>query len=205
MAAAGDFLEASITFVTPDSVAVGNEDIRIGLFDHLERTSETQLGQNTSYSSSSPNPVYEGLPGFYLELDVESADLATDLDIRRSDPSVTGRSISTSSGFSSIGNGPDVGYVFEPNTEYSVVLRVTRNATNTLDITAEFAGASFTVTDLLPASFNIGMLAINASSGAFGTSNVAGEANNGIDLVSLVVESTTVSYTHLTLPTIYSV
>ena len=191
LAAAGDFLEATLSFVTPATVALTNEDLRIGLFDHLERTSATELGQNTSYSSSSPNPAYEGLPGFYLELDVESADSATDLDIRRSDPSITGRSISTSSGFSSIGNGPDVGYVFAPNTEYTVVLTVTRTAASTLDITAEFAGATFTATDLLPASFNIGMLAINASSTAFGSSNVAGEADNGIDLTSLIVQSTT--------------
>lgn len=195
LGAEGDFVEATITFTTPATVALGSEDLRIGLFDHLERTSAAELGQNTSYSSSSPNPVYEGLPGFYLELDVESADPATDLDIRRADPSVTGRSISTSSGFSSIGNGPDVGYVFEPNTEYTVVLTVTRTATNALDITADFAGASFVATDLIPASFNIGMLAINASSGAFGVSNTAGDVDNGIDLTSLVVQSTTTEVT----------
>ncbi len=189
--AAGDYVEATITFTTPATVAATNEDLRIGLFDHLERTSETQLGQNTSYSSSSPNAVYEGLPGFYLELDVESADPQTDLDIRRSDPSVTGRSISTSSGFSSIGNGPDVGYVFQANTQYTVVLRVTRSASGTLEIRADFGDATFTATDLVPASYNVGMLAINASSGAFGTSNVVGEADNGIDLNSLVVQSTT--------------
>jgi len=191
LAATGDFLKATITFTTPATVAAGGEDIRIGLFDHLERTSATELGQNTSFSSTSPNPVYEGLPGFYLELDVEGADPATDLDIRRSDPSVTGRSISTSSGFSSIGNGPDVGYVFEPNTEYTVVLTVTRTAASTLDIKADFAGATFTATDLLPASFNIGMLAINSSSGAFGSSNTAGDPDNGIDINSFNVQSTT--------------
>ncbi len=189
--ATGDFLEATLTFTTPASVAATREDIRIGLFDHLERTSATELGQNTSFSSTSPNPLFEGLPGFYLELDVEGADPATDLDIRRSDPSVTGRLISTSSGFSSIGNGPDVGYVFEPNTEYTVVLTVTRTAASTLDIKADFGAATFTATDLLPASFNIGMLAINSSSGAFGVSNVPGEADNGIDLNSFVVQSTT--------------
>lgn len=191
LAATDDYLEATITFTTPATVALGGEDLRIGLFDHLERTSATELGQNTSYSSSSPNPVYEGLPGFYLELDVESADPATDLDIRRSDPSGTGRSISTSSGFSSIGNGPDAGYVFEPNTQYTLLLTVTRTAVSTLDIKAEFAGSTFTATDLLPASFNIGMLAINSSSDAFGSSNTPGESDNGIDLNSLVVQSTT--------------
>lgn len=191
LAATDDFLEATITFTTPATIGVGNEDLRIGLFDHLERISATELGQNTSYSSTAPNPLYEGLPGFYLELDVESADPATDLDMRRSDPSTTGRSISTSSGFSSIGNGPDVGYVFEANTEYTLTLRVTRTAASTLAISAEFAGATYTATDLLPASFNIGMLAINASSSAFGSSNTAGEADNGIDLISVVVQSTT--------------
>ena len=191
LGATGDFVEATVTFTTPDTVGVASEDLRIGLFDHLERTSESELGQNTSYSSTAPNAVYEGLPGFYLELDVESADPANDLDIRRSDPSFTGRSISTSTGFSSIGNGPDVGYVFLPNTQYTVVLTVTRTAASTLDITAEFAGATFTATDLLPASFNIGMLAMNASSDAFGTSSTAGEANNGIDINSFVVNSTT--------------
>ena len=191
LGAAGDFVEATITFATPDTIGLTSEDLRIGLFDHLERTSATQLGQNTSYSSSSPNPDYEGLPGFYLELDVESADPATDLDIRRSDPSTSGRLLATSTGFSSLGNGSDIGYVFEPNTEYTVVLRVTRTVTNALDISAEFAGETFVATDLIPASFNIGMLAINASSGAFGTSNTAGELDNGIDLTSLVVQSTT--------------
>ena len=195
LGATDDFVVATITFTTPATVAAGGEDLRIGLFDHLERTSATQLGQNTSYSSSAPNPDYEGLPGFYLELDVESADPATDLDVRRSDPSFTGRLISTSSGFSSIGNGPDVGYVFQPNTQYTAVLTVTRTAAGTLDITAEFGGATFTATDLLPASFNIGMLAINASSDAFGSSNTPGDTDNGIDINSFVVESTTTEVT----------
>ncbi len=191
LATSGDSLKATITFTTPATVASTNEDIRLGLFDHLERTAADQLGQNTSYGSTSPNPLYEGLPGFYLELDVESADTATDLDLRRSDPSTTGRLISTSSGFTSIGNGPDVGYAIAANTEYTLVLTVTRTATNTLDIRADFAGATFTATDLAPASFNIGMLAMGASSSAFGSSNIAGEPDNGIDINRFEVEVTT--------------
>jgi len=191
LGAAGDFVEAAITFTTPATIGLTSEEIRIGLFDHLERTSAAELGQNTSYSTASPNPSYEGLPGFYLELDVESADPATDLDIRRSDPSLTGRSLSTSSGFSSLGNGPDIGYVFEPNTQYTVVLNVTRTTSNALDITAQFNDETFVATDLVPASFSIGMLAISASSGAFGSSNVAAELDNGIDLTSVVIQSTT--------------
>jgi len=196
LATTGDSLKATIVFTTPATVGMTNEDLRIGLFDHLERTGADQLGQNTSYGSSNPNSSYIGLPGFYLELDVEAADPATDLDIRRSDPSTTGRLLATSSGFASIGNGPDVGYAFEVNTQYTVVLTVTRTATSTFDISADFAGATFTATDLAPASFNIGMLAMGSSSGAFGTSNAPGtDANvvndNGIDINSFNVEVTT--------------
>ena len=149
----GDSIRALISFSTPATVAATNEDLRIGLFDHLERNTPDQLGQNTSYSSSSPNPSFSGLPGFYLEIDVENADLATDLDIRRSDPSATGRLLSTTTGFTAFGSGPDVGYTIEPNTEYSVVLVVTRTAAGTLDITAEFAGATHTSSDFAPVSY----------------------------------------------------
>ena len=183
----GDTLATSITFITPATVAAGSEDLRIGLFDHLGRNTPDQLGQNTSYSSSSPNPLYEGLPGFYLELDVESADPATDLDIRRSDPSTSGRLLGTTGGFTAFGSGPDVGYVIEANTEYTVNLSVTRTATGTLEITAEFGGATHTSTDAAPASFSFGMLAMGSSTGAFGSSNTAGDDpttinDNGIDI-----------------------
>lgn len=197
LATAGDSLSASITFTTPASVGTISEDLRIGLFDHLERTAVDQLAQDTSYSSNTdngnagPNALYEGLPGFYLELDVDSMQPTTDLDIRRSDPSTTGRLISTTSGFTSLGNSPDVGYEFSANTEYTVEITVTRTATNTLDIRADFADATFVASDLAPASFNIGMLAMGASSGAFGTSNSANEADNGIEINSFKVDVTT--------------
>ena len=195
LASSGDALTATITFTTPATVAAGNEDLRIGLFDHLDRNTPDQLGQNTSYSTSSPNPLYSGLPGFYLELDVESADTATDLDIRRSDPSMSGRLLGTSSGFTAFGSGPDEGYTIEANTEYTVVLTVTRTVADTLEIRTDFGGATHTSTDLAPASFNIGMLAMGASTGAFGSSNSVGTDpntinDNGIDITSVKVEFT---------------
>jgi len=70
---AGDSLRTVLTFTTPATVGVASEDIRIGLFDHLERNTLDQLGQNTSYSTASPSALFMGLPGFQLELDIESA------------------------------------------------------------------------------------------------------------------------------------
>ena len=195
LANSGDILETSITFVTPATVATNGEDLRIGLFDTLGRTGADQLGQNTSFDSAEPNADFAGLPGYYLELDIENADSGTDLDIRRSDPSTTGRLLTTSSGFTALGNGDDIGYVIEPNTEYTADITVVRTETNGLEIIAEFLGNSFTIDDANPASFNFDMLALYANSNAVGLSNSPGDDpsvinDNGIDITNVAVNYT---------------
>lgn len=188
LANAGDTLNTSFTFVTPATVASGNEDIRFGIFDHLGRDIPTQLRQDTSYSSSSPNPDYSGLPGFYSEIDVESADSGTNLNIRRSNPSTTGRLMSTSSGFSNEGSSSDIGYAIVADTTYTATISATRTAAGGLDVTTTFLGNSFTINDPTPNSFDFGMLTYGASSGAFGSSNSVGDPDNGIDITNVTVE-----------------
>lgn len=188
----GDALKATVTFTTPATVSLGTDDLRIGLFDHLERISVTELGQNTSYSTGSPSPLFQGLFGYYLELDVESTDAASDLDIRKSSPSNTGRLIATNTGFTPLGDNPDIGYALAPNTSYTVVFTFAAIAGNGLSITTDFTGfgsdASNTVTDLQPLSYSFGMLALGASTNAFGSSNAAGDPDNGIEITNFVIE-----------------
>lgn len=188
LANTGDTLNTIFTFVTPATVASGNEDIRFGIFDHLGRDIPTQLRQDTSYSSGSPNPDYSGLPGFYSEIDVESADSGTNLNIRRSNPSTTGRLMSTSSGFSNEGSSSDIGYAIVADTTYTATISATRTAAGGLDVTTTFLGNSFTINDPAPNSFDFGMLTYGASSGAFGSSNSVGDPDNGIDITNVTVE-----------------
>lgn len=189
LANAGDSIVATITFTTPASISsTGSDDFRWGLFDHLGRTGPTQLGQNTSYSTGTPNPDFSGLPGYATELDVEPSDPAADIQIRRSDPSTSGRLLGTNTGVSDLGSGPDIGYVFAPNTSYTATMTITRNAGGDLDITSEFLGNSHTENDAAPASYDFGMLAFGASTNAFGTSNTPFEADNGIDFTNIQVE-----------------
>jgi len=190
LANAGDSLKATISFRTPVSVASTDEDIRIGLFDHLERNTADQLGQNTKYSKASPNALYAGLPGFYF---VENSDSASDIDIRRSEPSKTGRLLSTTQGFKAFGSGPDLGYAITPNTDYTVVFTVTRTEKGALEIRADFADGTRTSVDKKPASYSFGMLAVGASTSAVGSSNKVGKDSaavndNGIDLTAFSVE-----------------
>lgn len=188
LAATGDMLTMSFTFVTPDTTAAGNEDLRFGIFDNLGRTSASQLGQDTSYSSSSPNADFSGLPGYYSELDVESADSTSDLNIRESDPSTSGRLLATSSGFTSLGSSDDIGYAIVANTTYTATISATRTAGGGLDITTTFLGNSHTESVAAPLSYDFGMLAFGSSSGAFGSSNSVGDPDNGIDILNVTVQ-----------------
>ncbi|MEO1497703.1 MAG: hypothetical protein AAFV43_11195 [Planctomycetota bacterium] len=188
LANAGDTLLTSFTFMTPATVASGNEDLRFGIFDNLGRTSASELGQDTSYSSGSPNASYSGLPGYYAELDVESADSGTDLNIRESNPSTSGRLLATSSGFTNLGSGSDIGYAIVADTEYTATLSATRTATGGLDVTTTFLGNSHTENVASPLSYDFGMLAYGSSSGAFGSSNTPGDPDNGIDITNVRVE-----------------
>lgn len=94
--------------------------MRIRLFDNLGRTG---FSDDISASSSSPTPLVMGLPGYAVELDVEPGTVTNqDLDIRRSDPSTSGRLLGTNSGVPSIGSSPNLGYVFAPNTDYTLAI-----------------------------------------------------------------------------------
>ncbi|MEM0926532.1 MAG: hypothetical protein AAGJ83_10880 [Planctomycetota bacterium] len=186
----GDSLSASIDFTTPATIKTGAEDFKFGVFDNLGRTSASELGQNTSYNSSNPNPDYSGLFGYFAEIDVESTDPTSDLDIRESDPSNTGRLLSTNSGFTSLGSGPDIGYAITADTDYTLTLTFTRNLADELEVTVDFLGNSLTRVDDTPQSFDFGMLALGSSSGAFGSSNSAGDPDNGIDITNVSVDYT---------------
>jgi len=197
LASIGDQVIVSATFITPATVGATNEEFRIGLFDHLGRTGSEELGQNTSFSSSSPEPLYNDLPGFYATIDIEAADPATDLDLRRNEiegaitvpPTQTGTFLASSSNFDSIGSSSgDAGYAIVANTSYTITFTVERIADNDADtfdnieITTQlFQGTTLLAeitredggSELSIGSFDIGMFAAQAGSNAAGSSSSA--------------------------------
>ncbi|MEM6853994.1 MAG: PEP-CTERM sorting domain-containing protein, partial [Planctomycetota bacterium] len=69
-------------------------------------------------------------------------------------------------------------------------LTFTRNLADELEVTVDFLGNSLTRVDDTPQSFDFGMLALGSSSGAFGSSNSAGDPDNGIDITNVSVDYT---------------
>ncbi len=217
LATAGDMITSSVTFTTPSFIAsnatqaefdaanaaqgggasIGtipatSDDLKFGLFQSVPG-----LSADTSYGSTSPNPLYNGLTGYAVELDVDPSSVTNqDIDIRRSDPSTTGRLLSTNTGISSIGSGPDLGYVFQPNNQYTLVQKITRDAAGGLvidvtfeDVTAGSVIGTHQETDAAPNAYDFGFLGIGASSEAFGVSNDPGIADNGIDINNFTLTS----------------
>ena len=216
LATAGDTITAYTTFTTPgviassssqadvdaaiaasgDSISVGipasSDDLRIGLF----QSGAPGLSADITNGSTTPNPLLN-IAGYAIELDVDPSTVTNqDIDVRVTDPAAfTGRLLGTNTGVNSLSSGPDIGYVFQPNTTYELHQTYTLNATGGLDIAVDFieSGISlgtFTTTDAAPPTLEFGTLALGASSEAFGLDNDPGDADNGIDLTNVTIHST---------------
>lgn len=193
----GDVLTATYTFMTPTTVGSGSSSaFRVGLFDTLGRN----LDQDISASSGSPNALYgwsvgnggpgdAGLPGYMLDMDVNTGATA-DLNFRdHNTGNATGRLMATtgSSSFSSFSSGPDAGYTFAPNTQYTGSFMVELTAPGELTLTGAIGSSSYSITDSAPDSFNFGFLGFHVNSNQFGSSNSAGDPDNGIDFSNINV------------------
>ena len=201
----GDSLTAEYTFTTPTTIDAsgGNSSaLRVGLFNSLGRA----LSADISASSGSPNELYgwgiavnmgpgtTGLPGFMLDMDVyEEGDpnaTETDLNFRRHSTdgiSETGRLMATTSGFiNDTSSGPDAGYTFASDTQYTGSFTVTLTATG-LDLTGTLGSHTYTVEDPNYDSLTFDMLAFHTNSNKFGSSNTQGDPDNGLDFTNVTI------------------
>ena len=197
LANVGDSLVATYTFTTPATVGTAQTGaFRVGLFDTLGRAG---LNADVASSSGSPNSLYGyyatndvGLPGYMMDMDVGTG--TEDLNIRQLDTPVnvgattpTGRLLGTSTGFTSLGDGPNGAFAFAANTSYTGTMTVTRVSATDVQVTGTLGTASFSVTDAFD-STNIGMIAFWANSNTFGNTGSANTPNNGIDFTNVKIE-----------------
>ena len=100
----------------------------------------------------------------------------------------TGRLMGTTTGFTSLSpSGPDGAYTLVPNTTYTGSMVIKRVSATEVEVGGTLGGASHSLIDAFD-STSYGMLAFWANSNIFGTSNVPGEANNGIDFSNVTIE-----------------
>lgn len=178
----GETLVATMTFETPATIGVNRgSGLKFALMDF----NDPGLAADLFSSSTDPNPLYTNLPGYLIDLDVNSG-ATSDVTIRKhTTPNTSGRFLGTTGEWTSLGSSGDAGYEFEASTEYTVVMSIKRTAEDSVDIFGSLSkGAilldSYSASDSLEIANNIGMLGIWANSNTFGGSNAPGDEDNGI-------------------------
>ncbi|MFW2589741.1 polysaccharide lyase family 7 protein [Sagittula sp. SSi028] len=186
----GQTLKASFDFTTPATLGTDRDSaFRIGLFDTLGRA---ELEGDLSASSKQPNPVYDGLPGYMMDLDVGLANPdAANIGIRKHKDDTQGRLLGTTKGYQSLGEG-GASYQLAPETAYSGSLSVERLAEG-LRISGSLSQdgtvlSEFSHLDEGASQTTFGMLGFHVNSKTFGSSKTPDEADNGVDFTKVSVE-----------------
>ena len=191
----GDSITATYSFTTPATIgSAGSTAFKIALMD----LNDPALAADQSSSSSSVNPLYVGQPGYFTSFDVDPTGGGTqDTDFRKHDITATsGRFLGTTGEWTSMSSSADAGYAFLPNTDYIGIFSITRTGTDSLELSSSMSLASgalldsHTTSDTSNIANNFGMLGFWVNSNAFGSSNSAGNADNGLTFTNVLIEST---------------
>lgn len=187
MLAEGQQLSATFTFTTPPTIGEDRSSaLRIGMFDKLGRA---ELEGDLSASSKSPNTLYDQLPGYMIDFDINPADASSaNIDVRKHKSDEQGRLLGTTKGYELIGGGGE-DYQFEPDTDYTGVMTIQKVADG-LQISASLAQgentlSEFSLIDEGSDVNNFGMLAFHVNSKTFGSSKEPGTPDNGLDFKNI--------------------
>lgn len=186
----GQALQVTFEFTTPETIGSDRDSaFRVGLYDKLGRA---ELEGDLSASSKQPNKLYDGLPGYMIDFDVNLANPDdANIDIRKHKQDTQGRLLGTTKGYSHLGSG-GAPYQFEASTTYSGMMTVKK-----LGEGVEISGSlgkdgetlsTFNVADEASDLDTIGMLAFHVNSKTFGASKEKGTPDNGLDFSSVKVE-----------------
>ncbi len=191
----GDSISVTYSFTTPATVgAVSSTSFKIALMDF----NDPGLADDLSSSSSTPNPLYVGQPGYFTSFDVDPVGGGTqDTDFREHDTAaISGRFLGTTSEWISISSSADAGYAFAPNTDYVGTFTITRTGVDSHDLSSSLSLAggalldSHTASDTIGIANNFGMLGFWVNANAFGSSNSAGTPDNGLTFTNVLIQST---------------
>ncbi len=186
----GQKLLATFTFTTPETVGEDRDSaFRVGMYDKLERA---ELEGDLSASSKKPNALYDHLPGYMIDFDINLADAsAANIDIRKHKADEQGRLLGTTKGYTRLGGGGDA-YRFEPATSYTGSMTIEKLADGVvISGSLKQAGAllsEFSYTDEGSEFNSIGMLAFHVNSKTFGSSKKPDTPDNGLDFQNIKLE-----------------
>lgn len=190
----GDFVKSTFAFTTPATVTTTTAAaaFKVGFFN---TNGNTGLAADLSASSTTPNPIYDPLPGYMMDFDVASGSANLTFREKSPVPGSTGQLLGTTTGFVQLGAGGNV-YAFAPNTAYTGVYSITKTASG-IDLFGSLSDgsgvlSSFTSSDSSPSTLTFDLLGFHVNASIFGTSPTPNTANNGIDFSNITIETNVV-------------
>ena len=185
----GKSIRATFTFVTPKTIGNKDSAFRIGMYNKAGRAA---LEGDLSASSKKPNPLYNGLPGYMIDFDVNPKNAAkANISVRKHKQATVGRLLGTTKSYQNLGSGGNA-YKFAPGQTYVGTMTLQKLA-NGVQISGALVHngkvlSQFSKLDEGSNVNNIGMLAFHANSKTFGKSKKKNSPNNGIDFRNVKVE-----------------
>jgi hypothetical protein len=190
----GDSLKATFAFTTPATVTstASTAAFKVGFFN---TNGNSGLASDLSASSGTPNPIYDPLPGYMMDYDVETSGANITFREKSPVPGSSGQLLGTTTAFVQLTAGGNA-YVFAPNTSYMGTYSITKTASG-IDLTGSLRDSSgvlsiFTSSDSSPSTSTFDMLGFHVNANIFGTANTVNTANNGIDFSNITIEVTSV-------------
>ena len=188
--AVGDTLTATLTFMTPATVgAPGSGAFKFGLADF----NNAGLAADLQSSSTFVQPLFTNMPAYMVDFDVNAGPGVDDTSVREHQVNATGRFLGVTGEWTQLGTSTDVTYSFTSNTQYVVVMSLTRTGAGSVSIFGSLSSSnvlltSHTQVDASATVFNVGVIGAFANSAAFGSTNAFGLADNGIDFTNIKIE-----------------
>jgi len=186
----GQTLLATFTFTTPDTIGSDRDSaFRIGFYDKLGRG---ELESDQSASSKKPNSLYDGLPGYMIDFDVNLNDASSaNIDIRKHKVDTHGRLLGTTKGYKRLAGGGDA-YQFAAAETYTGTLSIQKLSTG-IQVSGSLSQngevlTMFSTLDEGSDANNFGMLAFHVNSKTFGSSKKKDTPDNGLDFSHVKVE-----------------
>jgi hypothetical protein len=186
----GQTLMATFTFTTPETMGRDRDSaFRVGLHDRLDRE---ELEADLGASSGSPNKLYNGLPGYMIDFDINLDDpTLANIDVRKHKVGKIGRLMGTTKGYKHLAGG-GAAYQFAPNTTYTGTIHATKVADG-IEIGGSLSQdgkvlTEFATVDKDSKTNNFGQLAFHVNSVTFGKSNEKKTPDNGLDFSNVRVE-----------------
>ena len=207
----GDKITVTYSFTTPATVGDKSSALRVGFFNSNGATAQNPnpdgegnpraiVGDpiHTQSSLGSTDNGWDTVYGESVDLDANYTGGTSNFGFKSKISSVaTGRLLNSTSGWASQGSNVDGAYTMEASTSYVGTFSIENMGGDLYDLSASisFDGAelaSETREGKTIAANTFDIIAFNHSSGAFGSTNSSGVADNGIDYTNIQVSFTQV-------------